>query len=236
MIKPQIEFRQYQDNVQEDQQKPQAKTSTSRLALTFDYSVLPSLTLAYETGKIQRTSRAGEDFDQRADATSYSANLWYGGNGWEIYGTTSQYLETDQTNDNYQTNYFDHILGGSFTFFDSLTIDPSLQFTQAENPSDQYSSRQLYGNLGIYYFPPVTGLSFSLYGYFGMDRDSSGWVDNRNMDMFFSVEQDLKTWLDLPHQNTKLILRLDHSEYTDQISAEANTFEDSALLLLSISP
>ena len=235
-LTPQIEFRQFQDNVEEDSQKPQTKDSISRFALKVNYPAMPILTLAYERGRAEKASQVGRSVTQNTAINSYSANLWYGGTGWEVYGTTTQYFMTDNQNNNYQTNFYDHIIGGSYTFIDALTITPSLELTQTDNPSDQYSMRQLFGNLGIYYTSPLGGLSFSLYGYYAMNRDSSEWMDNRYMDISFSVEQDLPQAFNLPHTRQKLILRFDHSQYTDQIFSVANTFEDSALLLLSISP
>ncbi|MDX1411289.1 MAG: hypothetical protein R3351_03965 [Nitrospirales bacterium] len=235
-LTPQIEFRQFQDNVEEDSQKPQTKNSTSRFALKVHYPAMPILTLAYERGRAEKASQAGRSVTQNSAINSYSANLWYGGSGWEVYGTTSQNFMTDNQNNNYRTNYYDHIIGGSYTFIDALTIMPSLELIQTDNPSAQYSMQQLYGNLGIYYTPPLGGLSFSFYGYYAANRDSSEWMDNRNMNIFFSVERDLPKWFNLPHKRQKLILRFDHSQYTDQIYSVANTSEDSALLLLSISP
>ena len=233
---PQIEFRQFQDNVEEDSQKPQTKNSTSRFSLKVHYPKMPILTLAYERGRAEKALQAGRSVAENTAINSYSANLWYGGTGWEVYGTTSQFFMTDNNNNNYQTNYFDHMIGGSYTLIDALTIAPSLELTQTDNPSAQYSMQQLYGNLGIYYSPPLGGLKFSFYGYYAMNRDSSEWMDNRYMDISFNVERDLPKWFNLPHKRQKLIVRFDHSQYTDQIFSTANTSEDSALLLLSISP
>lgn len=235
IVNPKIELARSYKNVAEDSDESRTITSAGKLSLDVKVPQWPVFTLAYGRELKETSASPNGGITEVTLTDAFSGTLWYGRSTWDAYVTASYSLGHERLNADSETVAYYYMLGGSYRPIEGLSIDPSIELTQAIQRQSAYRYETLSANLGIYY-SIADSLNISVYGSFMADQDSAGYVDTRGFDWSIGLEKHVGGLLSLPDDKAMLSFKLNYSQHIDEVYNDSNWKGHSVLLLFKIVP
>jgi len=202
--------------------------STSELgARGFIDVVVPHLpVLTFSAGRAEKdVFRGNRRVGEQVESDVASAALWYGGKSWQAYAVSSRFLFRDDVQRNAPEGvYEDHYVAGSWWFSNGLSLNPSLQYSEASYDGRENWIRTLRANLGVY----GTGLwqngTLTLWGGYTRDRDTAGNFEYEQFDVSVGVEHTFDDLSFLEDYEVAVGTRVGAGQYLDRIYTGASEF------------
>lgn len=196
---------------------------------------LPVLTLA--VGREQKLVYHGGDLEgEEMDSDGVSAALWYGRSTWQAYAVSSAYsLRGDRLGDAGDSLLYDHFVSGSYYPTSTLTLSPSLQYSEATYDGRESWSRTLSASLGLYSTGVWEQGLVSLWTGYDQSRDTADRFDYRQLHLALGAERALASLGWLEGYGISIGGSLGYTHYLDRIHPDASGPNFSTLLTLRIS-
>ena len=229
VFKPKMDFVRFNSDDME------AHTVTSEGILTLDLSVLlwPTLTLTYTRREEEETSRVARTVLGNVSSNTVGAMLWYGGQNWEGYASSSYSFNKDQLSSGLDTTSY-YTLGGSYQPTEAFNINPSMEFTREFHGFSGVRSNTLYGYLGLDYSILEGLMTFSVSGSYTADKTSDGY-DAQRFDGSIELIRKIGNALGFPNNKATLSFLLNYSRNIE-LNYLTNQEDYSTLFRLEMTP
>jgi hypothetical protein len=165
--------------------------------------------------------------------------LWYQRERWQAYGSSSVYQFRDATQPGSpESKLYFHNLSGSYWPIPTLTINPSVQYSDASYDGGGSWTRTLSANLGVYTTAlEENGLSGLLTLWSGYTRsyDTSKSFDYEQLDLAVGAERAITTLPRLGGYGLSVGGSVGYSHYFDRLDSGNSAPGYRVLLMLRIS-
>ena len=119
----------------------------------------------------------------------------------------------------------------------TLTLNPGLEFKRDLDRFDPaMKTYTLSANLGYSYRASDDSLQISMLGQYIFNKTSNTVANPQTYDLTFLVQKDFGHFFNLAHRQQTLSLKIAHNQQINSLSAEAQSAQTSAMLLVSIMP
>ena len=186
--------------------------------------VLPHLpVLSVAVGRDEKEVFRGLSLDeQRIGGDVVRASLWYGGSNWQAYGGSSFYKLRDQgLPDSSDGIYNDHYASASYWPTSTLTISPSLQYSDASYDGEETWIRTLTATLGVYSTTLGTHGLLTFWGGYTHSYDTDDNFDYDQVDLAVGAERALLEIPSLGDYALSVGANVGYSHYFDRLYDES---------------
>ncbi len=145
---------------------------------------------------------------------------------------------TKETNDkqNFSQERFFANFGTTVHLSSHQIIQPSFEWIRINNRSGVSTSSTLSSKLHYSYRPANYGYHISASGQYVLNKTSQQLGNPQAYDISIFVKKDIHDFLNLPHQQQFISLKLTHNQQINTFSSQAQPSSSAAMLLLSLTP
>lgn len=204
---------------------------------TLDVAIPGAPVLTLGAGREQKDVFRGRTLErERVDSDFVSGALWYGGERFQAYAVSSVYRFRDELQPGARgSRLYDHYAALSYWPTATLTLNPSVQYTDASYDGRETWMRTLAASFGVY---------STAFGENGMLTFWSGWTrsydtgrhfDYQQLDAAIGAERALARLARLGGYTVSIGGSVGYSHYFDRLYPDASGAGYRALLTLRIS-
>lgn len=204
---------------------------------TLDVAVPGAPVLTLGAGREQKDVFRGRTLErERIDSDFVSGALWYATARWQVYAVSSVYRFRDELQPGARGSLlYDHYASASYWPTETLTLNPSVQYSDASYDGRQTWMRTLAASLGVY--STAIGENGVLTFWTGYTRsyDTGRHFDYQQLDFAVGAERALVELPRLGGYGLSLGGSVGYSHYIDRLYPEASGPGYRTLLTLRIS-
>lgn len=115
-------------------------------------------------------------------------------------------------------------------------IQPSFEWIRMNNRGNASTSNTLFSKLQYSYRPAEYGYHISALGQYVLNKNSQQVSNPQTYDISVFVKKDLHDFLNLPHQQQFISLKLTHNQQINTLSSQSQPSSSTAMLLFSLIP
>ncbi len=143
-----------------------------------------------------------------------------------------------QTNDkqNYSQERFFANVGTTVHLSTHQTIQPSFEWIRINNRSSISTSSTLSSRMQYSFRPAKYGYHISVAGQYVLNKTSQQFSNPQTYDVSVFVKKDLHDFLNLPHQQQFISLKLTHNQQINTLSSQTQPSSSAAMILLNLIP
>ncbi len=127
-------------------------------------------------------------------------------------------------------------LGTTVRLSSHQTIQPSFEWIRINNPGNASTATTLSSKLQYSYRPAEYGYHISAVGQYVLNKNSQQVSNPQTYDISVFVKKDLHDFLNLPHQQQFISLKLTHNQQINTLSSQLQPSSSTAMLLFSLIP
>ncbi len=145
---------------------------------------------------------------------------------------------TKQTNakQDFSQERFIANLGTTIRLSTHQTIQPSFEWVRMNNREDASNASTLFSKLQYSYRPAEYGYHISAVGQYVLNKNSQQTSNPQTYDISVFIKKDLHEFLNLPHQQQFISLKLTHNQQINTLSSQSQPSISTAMLLFSLIP
>jgi len=262
-LKHKAEISRYIDNLEKDPSRARTMTTTEKISLNWGLPQWPRIGLGYTHEEKETMLNPIGLATTSLYTDKVSAKISHWNTSWETYlNVNSADLLTIgfslsrkfQPFDPFQftpklgisrttkpqkkliTDRYFAKLGSSLQIAETLTLKPTLEYTQVFNRLAALQTETISAKLSSSYNENKKSLSMSFSGGLKIQQDSNDLTNMHTYNFVLSIQRGLYDFLNLPHQTQSLSLKLTHNQKINYLNRVASTAQTSAMLMLDIIP
>ncbi len=181
-------FSNFWDNVEEDPRRPRTTKTLGGPALGITLPGGSVLNFSYQRGSSETVGGPNTQSPQESWIEDWGASLYYyGGPKWDFTIMSNYSPSTNKVDPSKKVASDYHNITGSYRPTESITIVPSLSFSEQRYSWSGVRTTTPTAMLSFSYAPPSRNLTLTTYGFYSRSKSSDGFYDVQTVNVINSL-------------------------------------------------